>query len=170
MASLLRDEEDFMEGEEAKEAASSGSGAVFWSILSNACRRSILRQRCLIRRACMMVSHHTPDAEGVERMRKLALEDKRRKTSSSGAMMERAGQFLCFFPGSSRKDDMPVKDLLHLFYEFYKEKERPLHGETGIITNNHEVLLTAPPWVLTGKSFLIRWPQGETSIFLMPAV
>ena len=35
--------------------------------------------------------------------------------------------------------------------EFCKEKEKPLHGETGIITNDHEVLLTAPPWVLTGK-------------------
>ena len=85
-------------------------------------------------------------------MRKLAMEGREgRKTSSSGAMMERAGQFLCFFPGSSRKDTMPVKDLLHLFYEFCEEKEKPPYGETGIITNNHEVLLTAPPWVLTGK-------------------
>lgn len=153
MASLLRDEEDFMEGEEAKEAAffrQRGRLLVYPFHRLQALHPAM--QRRLIRRACMMVSRHTPDAEGVERMRKLALEGREgRKTSSSGAMMERAGQFLCFFPGSSRRDTMPAEDLLHLFYEFCKEKEKPLYGETGIITNNHEVLLTAPPWVLTGK-------------------
>lgn len=78
----------------------------------------------------MMVSHHTPDAEGVERMRKLALEGREgRKTSSSGAMMERAGQFLCFFPGSSRKDTMPANDLLHLFMNFVKKKKSPFTGK-----------------------------------------
>ena len=70
------------------------------------------------------------------------------KTSSSGAVLEIAGPFFCFFPGSSRNDSINEGDLLSFFYK-NMEKEKPAGRETGIIKDNHVEKLTAGPWVLT---------------------
>lgn len=70
-------------------------------------------KRRIIRRAVMEMAQRSPDAEGVERMKLLAEQGKEgQKTSSSGAVLEIAGPFFCFFPGSSRNDSINEGDLL----------------------------------------------------------
>lgn len=149
-AQIFRDEEDFMEKEEEREAVHfkrEGTLLIFprarWNGLHPAMKRRI------IRRAVMEMAQRSPDAEGVERMKLLTEQGKEgQKTSSSGAVLEIAGPFLCFFPGSSRNDSINEGDLLSFFYK-NMEKEKPAGRETGIIKDNHVEKLTAGPWVLT---------------------
>ncbi|WP_299142362.1 tRNA lysidine(34) synthetase TilS [uncultured Dialister sp.] len=166
-AAVFGDEEDFMEKEVEKEAVHfkrEGTLLIFprtrWNDLHPAMKRRI------IRRAVMETAHRSPDAEGVERMKLLAEQGKEgQKTSSSGAMLEMEGSWLCFFPGNSRNGSINEGELLSFFYKNI-EKEKLVNRETGIIKDNHVEKLTAGPWVLTVEKLLHPVETGRNQYLL----
>lgn len=168
MASLMRDEEDFMEGEAKKEEIYfQRAGRILAFPLKRWRELHPALQRRLIRRAGEKVSGRALEAEGTERMRHLGLMGKSgSRTSASGAVMELAGPFLCFYAGSSRDPSLGSSELLFLFYKNCKEKEKPLLRETGIIKNNNAERLTCGPWILTVETISKPVETGRNQYLL----
>lgn len=152
MADILRGEEDFLEEEEKKEEPFFyGTDDVLtfprkhWLSLHPALQRRILR------RAGEKVSGRAPDAEGVERMRLLALQGRKGKmTSAAGTVMEVGREVLLFRRGNSHTESRgSTKEELYLLYKKWMEKEKPVSEETGIISSDHRVTETLGPWTMT---------------------
>ena len=135
MAENASDDEDYLEKAAEKEEIyfRKAGESLFYPLDHFLTLHPAIKRRILIS-AIKRESGRAPDAEGVERFRKLAVNGKKGRTSESGTVMEKAGGMLCFHKGSTREGaELEVSDYFRLIYENWSEKSKHITGKTGII-------------------------------------
>lgn len=91
-------------------------------------------QRRIMISAIEKTSGKTPDFEGVERLRRLAIGEGTRRTSESGTVLETEGETLYFHKGNTRKGmNGNNADYFRFFYQNRVEKTKHITNKTGII-------------------------------------
>ncbi|WP_297015462.1 tRNA lysidine(34) synthetase TilS [uncultured Dialister sp.] len=108
-------------------------------------------QRRILLSAVKQMDGSMADFEGIERMRRLALEGRNGvKTSLSGVMMEKSREALYFYKGSTRRGKKENEsDDMSFFYHRWAGKNLTKDDKTGIIDKISADIQTLDGWKMT---------------------
>lgn len=152
MAAGLAGDEDYLEKAAAVEDQWwAGNEEVLYYPLERFIHRHPAIQRRILLSAVKRMGGGMADFEGIERMRRLALEGRSGvRTSLSGVMMEKSRDSLYFYKGSTRKGNIQNKqDGMAFFYHHWAGKDLPKDDKTGIIDKISSDIQTMDGWQMT---------------------
>lgn len=152
MAESLSGDEDYLEraaGKEEKWWVRKGESLLY--PLDRFVEVHPAMQRRILLSAVKQMDGGMADFEGIERMRRLALEGRTGvRTSLSGVMMEKSRDSLYFYKGSTRKGNIQNKqDGMAFFYHHWAGKDLPKDDKTGIIDKISSDIQTMDGWQMT---------------------
>lgn len=123
-------------------------------------------QRRILISAIGKTSGKTPDFEGVERFRQLALREGIHRTSESGTVLETKGKILYFHKGNTRKQpEGKGSDYFRYFYQNLSEKTKHIANKTGIIRYT-SLTTDLGTFHLTGELLKEPVPTGKNQYLL----